>query len=99
MFNLQKGTAAGGNHVEHREGVDDETKLLVRQKGVQQNEAYSYDEQFSCSSIQQAEWNKKHCAAKSSRESRVEVPQKRESLRHGRSQGKIQNFDRRQNHA
>lgn len=51
MFNLQKGTAAGSNHVEHREGVDDETELLVGQKGVQQNEAYSYDEWFSCSSI------------------------------------------------
>ncbi len=58
MFNLHEGTAAGSNHVEHREGVDDETELLVGQKGVQQNEAYSYDEWFSCSSIQQAEWNK-----------------------------------------
>lgn len=29
-----------GNHVEHRKGVNDETELLVGQKGVQQNEAY-----------------------------------------------------------
>lgn len=52
MFSLHEGTTAGSNHVEHREGVDDKTELLVGQKGVQQNEAYSYAEWYSCSSVQ-----------------------------------------------
>lgn len=52
MFSLHEGTSAGSNHVEHGEGVDDEAELLVGQKRVQQNEAYGYDEQFSCPSVQ-----------------------------------------------
>lgn len=76
----QVGAAPGGHHVEHREGVDDEAQLLVREQGVGSHEAQHGQGQHPRPPVHHAQGHKEKAAAQAPGQGRVEVPQQRGGL-------------------
>lgn len=77
---LHKATATSSHYIEDRECVNNEAELLVWQEGVQQDEAYDRYQHRVHPSVQKTKRYKDDGGAKGTRDSRVEVPEKRGGL-------------------
>ena len=81
LKNSHGGCSTGSSCVEHREGVDDEAQLFVRQKGVDQNVHHSWQGQRESGPGKPAAPGHQHQRShQCSWQNRVEVPPERGSL-------------------
>lgn len=79
------GVANGGNEVEKRHSVDDEPQLLVRQEGVEQDEAKGGASQHRCPPPLPVEGprDEEEGEEEGTGEGRTKVPQERKGLGDG----------------
>lgn len=77
---MHEGTAACSSQIEHRESINDETQLLVRQQRVDEDEANCGEQQQPNPPVQEAERHEEQRAAQGSRHGGVKIPQKGRGL-------------------
>lgn len=77
---MHERTATCSCQVEHRERVNDETQLLVRQQRIDEDEADGGEQQQPYSPVEEAERHEEQRAAQGSRYGGIKVPQKGRGL-------------------
>lgn len=73
-FNLHKWATACSCQIEHREGVNDETQLLVRQQWIDEDKAHCGEQQQSYSLVKEAKGYEEQRAAQGTGYGGVKIP-------------------------
>lgn len=84
---MHEGTATSRDDIKDGERVNNEAEFLVGQEGVKQDEAHDGHQHRVHPPVQQTKRNKYDGGTKSTRKSRIEVPEKRGGLLRGDGQG------------